>query len=131
MSENKVTTPTQLKSLVEALDLMHEEDEWTPTPKQWNRIKEMIESLEERGPVAVHQNPAIPTPRAPGPNPAAGGTIAFPSVPVATDVPVGQLGPAGQSSLSAVSQPVAPAPDQAVQSSDGTLPEKPPASPGL
>ena len=141
MSEDTQTTsPEKLKALIEALDLMHEEEDWTPTAKQWKRIKSMIESLEEYssttpttvGPAPVvrpgsSQLEARAATRPAGPNPATHGGIAFPQVPVG-DAPTLPDGPGQQSALN---QPVAPPTGNPVSSADGTVPETPPGSPGL
>lgn len=121
-------TVEKLKSLIEAIDLMSEEEEWTPTAKQWKRIKQMIEELEEAPAPAVAQvayrnesrpestmtrvETPRPTPR--GPNPAETGNIAFPQIPVG-DAPT-------MPSAGAVANPGA---------ADGQSPDAAPTSPGI
>lgn len=116
---------------------MSEEEEWTPTVKQWKRIKEMIEGLEETqaapAPVTPQYPPGVRSPaqqapapsRPAGPNPIAAGNIRFPEVPVG-DAPTLPDGPGTASSLSGVANPSA----GNVQSTD-EMPAAPPTSPGL
>ena len=126
---SQTTTVQKLQSLIEALDLMNEEEEWTPTTKQWNRIKEMIESLEETV-VAAAATPVLRSPagrttvvRA-GANPALTGTIAFPEVPVGEP-------PVGAQPTSVLSESGGVTRGDPIQSADGQeLPANPPASPG-
>ena len=139
MSEDvQTTSPQKLKSLIEALDLMHDEDEWVPTDKQWKRIKQMIETLDERPAAPAPLNPATPTRVSDvpagstrvttvGPNPATVGAIQFPVVPVG-DAPTL---PDGAGQPSALSPNVANPGAAQVPSGDGEVPANPPRSPGL
>ena len=139
MSETKTTTVTRLKALLEALDLMNDEDDWIPTSKQWVRIKDMIETLEEVVAVApstpTHRQtntgrPASTTtvvhPNPNSPNPAESGKVIFPEVPVG-DAPVITPKEAATSALAPVDNQLG----NPVSSADGEFPEAPPGSPGL
>ncbi len=132
---SEVTSVAKLKALLEAIDLLTDQDEWVPSSKQWTRIREMIETLEE-----VALAPA-PMRRVTGPAPAAAhdaasanpvlnGTLRVPVLPVADDIVIGQPNRGGASSLTP-----APAVDQpggdAVPLADGEVVENPPNSPGL
>ncbi len=130
---SSTTTVQKLKSLIEAIDLMSEDEAWTPTSRQWTRIKEMIETLEEAPAVqapapVVYGRPPIATPRtnAPVPNPATHG-IQFPQVPVAE----GQLVASTPTGTSALTSGVAQPSPANVPSTDGEIPEQPPAGPAL
>ena len=142
MTETQTTTVTKLKALLEALDLMNEEEDWIPTGKQWTRIKGMIETLEEV--VAVAPAPSTPTYRQTNtnarpasttvvhhnpnsPNPAESGQVVFPEVPVG-EAPV--LTPK-EAATSALNQPVDNQLGNPVSSADDEIPEAPPGSPGL
>ena len=139
MSEPETTTVTKLKALLEALDLMNEEEDWIPTSKQWTRIKGMIETLEEVVAVApttptYRQNARVNTrpnaaevrPIVSGPNPAANGEISFPEVPVG-DAPV----QSPKEAASVLHETVANQLGNPVSSADGEYPEAPPERPGL
>lgn len=136
MSDKEVTSVSKLKSLVEALDLLTEDENWTPNVKQWKRIKSMIETLEEpEYPPARQQSAARPAPRsvtarpAPGGvNPLEHGNINFPEVPSAIPSDAPRAPSRGGSSLL---QPGA-GPQRSQQPTGvpvDEVPEKPPTSP--
>lgn len=62
MAEKKITV-RDLQTFIEAVEFASDQDEWTPSPRQWKRIKEMIEVLEEAPPPA----PPVVQPRQPQP----------------------------------------------------------------
>lgn len=128
-------TISKLKSLIEAIDLMSEEEEWTPTARQWKRIREMIEGLEE-GPTSQPTYTPAPTHYGTGhverptgtSNPWASGQGYIPEVPSAipADAPRAPTG-------SALTPPPRQSTDQPTMPEGGQSGDegKPPPSPGL
>lgn len=117
---------SKLKSLIEAIDLMSEEEEWVPTAKQWKRIREIIEALDDE---PQPQPQAQPAPRYEthqatessltkppeasnpprGPNPWATGAARMPEVPSAIPAEAATLAPSQSSLLAAtVAKPQQP-----------------------
>jgi hypothetical protein len=144
--EKKVTTVQKLKSLIEAIDLMSEEDEWVPSAKQWRRIKEMIETLEEPEPANTYGRPPVqtpqssmtapgtrpaagaqPAPRAPGPNPLESGILNFPEVPSAIPADA----PRAPSSSGLTPPAASPVEGQHATSGPSRDVNRPPDSPGI
>lgn len=55
MSEKK-TTVRDLKTFIDAVEFASDQEEWVPSARQWKRIRQMIEDLEE----VVEKAPAPP-----------------------------------------------------------------------
>jgi len=70
MSDKKFTV-AELKTFIDAVEFATEIDdtvEWTPTPKQWKRIRAMIDNLEETvAPAVQHQPQMMQVPQFPHP----------------------------------------------------------------
>lgn len=128
MSDTQITTVAKLKALLEAIDLITEEEGWTPTSKQWKRIREMIETLEE--PLSATARTGTRG------NPVTSDSFRMPTIPVAGEVAIGGDSSPGASALAPQSRKITESVvDQSVGDDgllpDGTLIENRPASPGL
>lgn len=115
------TTVAKLKALLEAIDLMLEEDEWTPTARQWKRIRQMIDDLPEEDAVPAptptrtmqyessarpaRSGPTHPQHLDPGGNPFESGNVNFPEVPSAIPPDAPRTPTSGGSALSGAAAP--------------------------
>jgi hypothetical protein len=137
MSKGKPTI-AKLKALLEAIDLMSEDDDWTPTARQWKRIRDIIDALDEEpepAPIVSHGPAPRPTTHAApagGHNPWRTGEAAalVPDVPskIPADAPRTPNAAPGQSSLASV----AGGGRSGVPSGNGQPPgDNPPAGPEL
>lgn len=110
MKEDKLVTIRDFKVMMEGMDMVLGDD-WTPTEAQWKRIRGKIDAMIETSerPVVNTRNftrPVLPV------DPALSSTDnelirAFPAVPVADDVPIGEA-PVNQSALTPVPQTPTP-----------------------
>lgn len=100
-TSTKPVTVGELKTFIDAVEFASDTDEWVPSPRQWKRIREMIERLEERAPAAapapVHQQQQpqmmvpmmVPSTMMPAPQhmPSAMAAVPPPGVPLAAGAP--------------------------------------------
>jgi len=69
-TEQKPVSVTQLKTFIEAVEFAADAENWVPSERQWRRIRNMIESLDDTPTAAaIHQSPAAPM-LLPNPGPA-------------------------------------------------------------
>ena len=54
-TKTKVVTVSELQTFIEAVEFLSETENWTPTLRQWTRIREMIANLHTASPVAATQ----------------------------------------------------------------------------
>lgn len=54
---SKITTIRDLQTFIDAVEFASDQEEWVPSAKQWRRIREMIDQLEEP-PTQTAQPPA-------------------------------------------------------------------------
>jgi len=62
------TTVRDLKTFIDAVEFASDVDEWTPSPKQWKRIRTMINDLSEEPAVAPRPTYSAPEPIYPIPD---------------------------------------------------------------
>ena len=55
--EQKPVSVTQLKTFIEAVEFAADAEDWVPNKRQWERIRDMIEQLEESAPAASSPAP--------------------------------------------------------------------------
>ena len=101
--EQKPVSVSQLKTFIEAVEFAADAEDWVPSKRQWERIRDMIERLEEVAPAAPSLVPQaapvmmqLPVPQmastfVPGP-----GGLQMPSAPNISQLPgpFGSGGPA-------------------------------------
>lgn len=46
MADDKKVTVRDLQTFIDAVEFASDQEEWTPSPKQWKRIRDMINNLE-------------------------------------------------------------------------------------
>lgn len=56
----KPVTINELKTFIDAVEFASDSDNWVPSDRQWKRIRDMINRLEEAAPPAPMQMPAAP-----------------------------------------------------------------------
>jgi len=106
MKEDKLVTIRDFKVMMEGMDMVLGDD-WTPTDAQWKRIRGKIDAM-----IETSERPTVNARYfAPPVDPSLSTTDnelarSFPAVPVADDVPIGEV-PTGQSALT---PPPAPPP---------------------
>jgi hypothetical protein len=62
------TTVRDLKTFIDAVEFASDVDEWTPSPKQWKRIRSMINELTEEPTAAPRPMYTAPEPTFPIPD---------------------------------------------------------------
>lgn len=60
MSTDKKISIKEFKTFIEACEFVTDSDEWIPSEKQWKRIRQMINNLEESG---EYEKTKTPTPQ--------------------------------------------------------------------
>lgn len=100
--EQKPVSVTQLKTFIEAVEFAADADDWVPSKRQWDRIRDMIERLEEAAPAAPSPAPQaapvmmqLPVP-AMSPTFAPGSGLTMPAPPNVSGLP-GPFGGGGPS----------------------------------
>lgn len=79
MTDKKTITVRDLKTFIDAVEFASDQDEWIPSAKQWRRIREMIDSLQESQPAV--QQPQFYPPQSAMPAPTAAPVMAAPQQP--------------------------------------------------
>lgn len=61
MADNtKPVTAIELKTFIDAVEFASDAEEWVPSKRQWTRIRDMINRLEETAPAQAHSQQATP-----------------------------------------------------------------------
>lgn len=93
----KKVTITELKTFIEAVEFASDSDAWVPSERQWNRIREMINGLEEGAPAPIqHHYAPMHLPQMQHP---------MADIPMGMDAPGMPAGPSPLASGTAMQQP--------------------------
>lgn len=109
----KKITIRDLQTFIEAVEFASDKDDWVPSERQWRRIRQMIDDLEE-APAAAHQ----PQQRQQQPMSFAPATYAGPPIAGSAIPPAQPVGPSSLSPVFGSGPQPAKAPD--IDTSNGT-----------